>query len=336
MNEYENEIELMDYLNVLWKRKWFIIIPALLCFIAAAIISSLLPPKWEIDALIQPSKFSIETNGGQFEEVVAINPKQIAAQINQAIFDHLIADELNMDIKKLPKLKAENPKNTNLVLVSLKEKDVKKAKLILHSLFNHLKRELDEKVDMEKKWIDYQVKSEEIEKLSIEEEIKAYKNKLNIIKQRKHEIEREMSDIRNKIRIVDKELLPSLKEEKIRESESLAILVYSTASLQSLIYHNTLNELLSSKKNEEDNINFAIEDKEKKIGLLENEIDNLNEKKGRIDYTRLIKEPTSSTSPVSPKKKLNVLTAGILGLMIFTLLAFFLEYLKQHKAKRKG
>lgn len=336
MNEHENEIELMDYLNILWKRKWLIIIPTFLCVIATAVISFLLPPKWEIDALIQPSKFSVETRGGQFEEVVAINPKQIVAQINQALFDHLIADELNMDIKKLPKLKAENPKNTNLVLVSLEEKDIKKAKLILHSLFNHLKRELDEKVDMEKKWIDYQLKSNEIEKLSIEEEIKAYKNKLNIVKQRKHEIEREMSDIRNKIRILDKERLPSLKEEKIRESESLAILVYSTASLQSLIYHNTLNELLSSKKNEEESINFEIEDKKKEIEQLENEIDNLNEKKGRIDYARLIKEPTSSTSPVSPKKKFNVLTAGILGLMIFTLLAFFLEYIKQHKAKRKG
>jgi len=56
----------------------------------------------------------------------------------------------------------------------------------------------------------------------------------------------------------------------------------------------------------------------------------------RIDYTQFIKEPTSSLYPVSPKKKRNVMIAGILGLMIFTMLAFFLEYIEKQKAKIKG
>jgi len=79
--------------------------------------------------------------------------------------------------------------------------------------------------------------------------------------------------------------------------------------------------LLSRKKIEEEDMNF--------------EIDNLNERKGRLDYAQLIKEPTSSLYPVSPKKKLNVLIASILGLMAFTMLAFFLESLEKHKAKIK-
>jgi len=75
--------------------------------------------------------------------------------------------------------------------------------------------------------------------------------------------------------------------------------------------------LLSRKKIEEEDMNF--------------EIDNLNERKGRLDYAQLIKEPTSSLYPVNPKKKLNVLIAGILGLIIFTMLAFFLESLEKQK-----
>jgi len=69
------------------------------------------------------------------------------------------------------------------------------------------------------------------------------------------------------------------------------------------------------------------------INIQETEITLLEDKKARIDYTQLIKEPTSSLYPVSPRKKHNVLIAGILGLMIFTMLAFFLEYLEKQKTK---
>ncbi|GAH40622.1 unnamed protein product, partial [marine sediment metagenome] len=54
MNEHEDEFVLMDYLNVIWKRKWLIVIPTFFLVIAVGIISFLLPPKWEIDAIITP------------------------------------------------------------------------------------------------------------------------------------------------------------------------------------------------------------------------------------------------------------------------------------------
>ena len=308
MDEYEKEIELMDYLNVLWKRKWLIIIPTFVLLVAVGVYSFFLPQVWEVDAIIQPSKYIIQTGGGTYSEIIIVDPKQIAGQINEEYYNNLIAAELNLDIREFPKLKAENLRDTKLLKISTKVNDVEKAKLILYSLFKHLKRDLDKKIDVEMK--------------GIEEEIKAYKNKLNIIKQRKKEIEKEMSDIRKRIESLEKEQRLSLKKENRSESESLAMLLYSNEIQQSLEYHNTLNELLSEKKIEEENINL--------------EIGNLNERKGRIDYTQLIKEPTSSFSPVSPKKKRNVLIAGILGLMIFTMLAFSLDYLEKQKAKSKG
>ena len=145
MNEYENEIELIDYLNVIWKRKWLIIIPTFFCAIIAGAISFLLPPKWEVDAIIQPSQYTLQTIDGTYKEILIANPNQIAGQINQATYNNIIAAELNLDIRKFPKLKANNLKDTNLVRVSTKEKDVEKEKLILRSLFTHLKKELDKK-----------------------------------------------------------------------------------------------------------------------------------------------------------------------------------------------
>ena len=52
MDDYENEIELMDYLNVIWKRKWLIIIPTFFLPLATGIFSFLTPPKWGVDAVI--------------------------------------------------------------------------------------------------------------------------------------------------------------------------------------------------------------------------------------------------------------------------------------------
>ena len=182
------------------------------------------------------------------------------------------------------------------------------------------------------KGIDSRIKSNEIEKTRVEDEIKVFKNKLKIVKQRKKEIEAEMSDVRKRIESLEKEQLSTLKKDKKGESESLGMLLYSNEIQQSLRYHNTLNELLASKKIEEEDLNLALDNRDKKIQQIENTINNLNEKRGRIDYAQLIKEPTSSLYPVSPRKKLNVLIAGILSLIIFTFLAFFLEYIQ----KRKG
>ena len=87
-------------------------------------------------------------------------------------------------------------------------------------------------------------------------------------------------------------------------------------------------------KNEIKTVKNAIEKIKNIINTQETEINLLEDKKARIDYTQLIKEPTSSLYPVSPRKKLNVLIAGILGLFIFAILSFFLEYLEKQKTKK--
>ncbi len=305
MTNSENEIELFDYLNVLWKRKWLIIIPTFVLVVAVGVYSFFLPRVWEVDAIIQPSKYFFQDQEGQFQEYVVDDPEHIAAQIKQRTYNSLIAAELNLDIRSFPELKAENLKDTKLVRISIKEKDVEKAKIILYSLFNHLKRDLDKKIDVEIK--------------GIEEEIKVNEKLLNIVKQRKKDVEKEMIDIKKRVESLEKEQRLSLKKENRSESESLAMLLYSNEIQQSLKYYSELNELLSEKKIEEEKINSAL--------------GNLNERKRRIDYAQLIQEPTSSLGPVFPKKKRNVMIAGILSLMIFTMLAFFLEYIGKQKLK---
>ncbi len=332
----KNEIELIDYLNILWKRKWLILIPTLFLIVTAGVISFLSPPKWEVDAIIMPSKFLVQIEGGPPKEVLPVEPKQIAAQINQAVYNNLIGAELNLETRKFPRLKAENPKDTNLVRVSIKGKDIEKAKLILNSLFNHLKKELNAQADIETIEIDSEIKSKEIEKLTLEGKCSEAKNELTLIKRRRQEIAKEMTEIRKKTEELEKEQHLILKKKNRSESEILAMLLYSSTIQQNSMNHNTLNELLSSKKIEEKLIHLEIKNKERLINQIEDEIDILNERKGRIDFAQLVKEPTSSKSSGSPKKLLKVMIVVPLGLIIFAMLAIFLEYIEEQKAKRKG
>lgn len=437
------EFELIEFLNILWKRKWLIIIPTFLCVIISGIYSFLLPPIWEVDTIILPSKFLFQTEQGQIEEIVVTDPKQIAGQINEASYNNIIANELKLDIKKFPKLRAENLRETKLVRISTRANDVENAKLILSSLFTLLKKDLDKKIDVEIKGLDTQIEtkkneinskemeikdkgnetklkkiliedkkneiktkqnriknkenlikikdldieSKEIDKKKIEEEINTLKNKFKISEERVEAITKEMKEVKNRIDKIEEEQRNVLKREN--NTNALSMLLYSNEVQNNLRYYNTLNENLSNEKITQENINLSIEDKKgtikqtdnqieqiktqiddikteiddihtqidninNEIGKINNEIDTikngivikeneianfknditfLQERKARIDYAQMIKEPTPSLGPVAPRKKVNVLIAGIFGLFIFTILAFFVDYIEKQKAK---
>jgi len=328
MSKLVNQAGLIDYLNALWKRKWLIILPTICLVIVVAIISILMPPVWEVEMILQPAKFFSQTPGGQFIDVLITDPRQIATEINQKSYNFSIAKKLKLDIQKFPKLRAEYLKDTKLVKIAINEKDVEKAKVILQSLFLILKENLDKKIFIEINNIDTEIRKNELEIDLLTKEIVILQNKLNILEQREREILAEMKAARERISRIEKEQLDALKG---GGKEALGQLLYSNEIQQNFQYINTLNELISDKKIEREDLDQKRKENEQAIEVLRNSDNNLKERKGKFDYTQVIKEATPSIFPVSPKKRLNVLLAGILGLMIFSLVALFLDYLGKQK-----
>ena len=363
MEQYENEVELIEYLNVLWKRRWLIIVPTILLALVAGVVSFLLPPKWEVDAILQPSKFFVQTEQGEFREVMAIDPKQLVGQINQKSYDRLISDELNLDPKNFPNLKAENLRETKLVRVSLRTEDTDKARTILSFLFQHLKSELDRMIDVEIKNIttqialkegDIKTKELDIQSMNIEiektrQEIIAAGNKLKISEERSRRLVEEMKGVKTRIDEIEKQQKTTLGE-KQGGSEALGLLLYSNEIQQNFRYYNTLEESLSTEKNTQEDLRLSLREREQAIKGFKTQIDKinqaiinlrsdmdfLNEKKQRIDYAQLIKEPTVSLFPVSPRKKVNVAIAGFLGFFCFSILALFIDYVEKGKKRLKA
>jgi len=329
----EKEIELIDYLKVIWKRKWIIIIGTVLCMIVAGAVSFLVKPVYEIDAIIQPGKFLVQNQAGDFEEFVVEAPKQIADKVRHRSYDALIKAKLNLNIARLPGINAENIKETLLTRIWIRNHDVELSKRVLNSLIVLLKSDIDKKIDIEINDIDSAIKAKEIEKERRINQIEILKKKLRIIDQRKKDIIKEMDSVKSKINELEKEQLKVLKKENRTEIESLGMLLYSNEIQQSLRYYDILNEKLSDERLKEEEVNSALQIESALINKIDNTIINLTEKKGRIDYTKVIKEPTSLLDPVFPKKKLTFLFACIFGFMISTLFAFFIEYLKKQNVR---
>jgi chromosome segregation ATPase len=385
--------DISDYMQIIWKRKWLIVIPTLFCMIVTGAVSFLLPVKWEIDCIITPGKFLTQTSNGTFQEFKVADPKQITELINQGTYTTAVIDQLQLEREHFPKLEAKHLKNTDLILISLKEGDIQKGKSLLAHTFNLLKKDIDTNIHAEINNLEIQISSL---KTQIERQEINIKNKKNDIMQKKNEIKLNRINIRlkdsqkqEKLQKINsmtnlsnisqeraKNILTEMSEVKQRitqienqqktvmasdKENALSLLLYSNEIQENLRYYNNLGgefnqekikqEELSLKSlnaeeelkvldMEKEIINTNIESLNTEILSIENSIEQirrdieetqnnialLKERKTRIQYTQLTKEPTSSIYPVSPKKRLNVLIAAILSLALFTLVAFFMEY----------
>jgi len=319
MHEEETEFEsvnLMEYVAIAWKRRWQIIIPTIVLAVLAGIWSFLLPKIWEVDALIVPSKFLTQSTAGSFTEILVAPPAQIAGQISQGSYDSLIAAEMNINTREFPRIDAENIRNTNLVRVSVRDQDPQRGRTILLSLFNHLKSDFDKKIDVEISNLNTEIDQNKTSFLSDQ-------NKLQIGEQRIAAIQVEMKATKTRTEELEKQQQKMLSEKK-EGLESLALLLYSNEVQTNLRYYNSLDESVSAERSKNENLKSSIANAQRAMK-------NLEERKARMDYAQLLKEPTPSVGPVSPKKKQNVLIAGFIGFCLSLGIAFFWEYLKKQK-----
>jgi len=357
--ELEN-IDLMEYVNIAWRHRWQIIIPTVVLAVLAGIVSFLLPKVWEVDAIIIPSKFLTQNQQGEFKQVLVVEPKQIAGQISQGSYNSLIGAELNIEDRIFPKINAENLRDTNLVRVSVREKDPQKGKQILLALFNHLKSDFDRKIDVEINNINNQIEqtknrildlelgieSQNIEKETTKREIEAEKNKLVIVEKRISDVQEEMKSVKTRVAELD-DLQRKTLSEKREGAETLGLLLYSNEVQQNLRYMNSLEDKISIDRENIENLTFSIKSKEQHLLQIDNQISQIKntlndakneitlfeQKKNRIDYTQLIKGPTPSFSPVAPKKKQNILIGGFIGFCLSFGIILFRDNLGKRKKK---
>ena len=292
----DNEIDLMDYVIVILKRKWLVFGIFLLVVIVAFIFSSFAEKIYKIDTSLEIGKVGAAT----IEEPIQMieKPLQIKEKIDNDIYGVLIREKLGIE-ERYPKTKVENPTGTNLVQIKIESSNTQKAKNILEEMNNLILAEHQEKIKAKIELIEKNIKTTEskieIEKSNIEKvknkrqssenDIQRIRNKINSLNEDIETTRNKIEPIRNDIKRIENKINNAKEEKKNLEAKVDALeetLVYEqTPGTQFALFD--AKEKLANKKQEIENLYLSInslertiEDYNLQISSLERSIEDYN------------------------------------------------------------
>ncbi len=187
--EYDKEIDLMDYVKVILKRKRMILIVFLITIIVAGVFTWFSPKVYKIDTSLE-----IGTIGGTAIE----DPKQVMEKINNRVYGNHSG------------IKAINPEGTNLIIIEIESKEGPEGdKTILEEINNLILEKHQEKIKIEQELLEKKI-------LSVENDIELSEQDIERIKARIRFLEEEKKNLENK----EKFLEQTLPYEKVKEQLS--------------------------------------------------------------------------------------------------------------------
>jgi len=176
--EYE-EIDLMDYVKVLLKRKWTIFGIFLGAAIVAGVFSFLSPKIYKIDTSLEVGRIGEPTV--TMSEQLIESPAQLAEKIKGDVYGIFVREKLGIPEEKYPKIKTENPKETRLISLAIESTEPQKAKNILEEINNLILAEHQEKIKAKKELLEKDIERLKNKTTSLEEEKKNLEAKVSAL-----------------------------------------------------------------------------------------------------------------------------------------------------------
>ena len=291
---YEDEINLIDYLKVLWKWKWLIVAGTLICAVAAAVISSQMPKIYRVATVIEPGIIGLDKSGNY----MYMDSKNISGKINEGLYYNNIKKLLNIDPSKTNlEFKADVGKFTNQIRISAecKEKDVdlglEASKKLIALISDDGEKVIQKRSDdYDKKIIEEQNKIRKIEIQRRRDTDKQVRLKLNSInkkrdqiklqqeilettRQRIKELEMEAKKIKNNTERIIKQRDILLKDS--RAKDDISLLLYTTTIQQNVTYSVRLGNQIYSLRTNIQAKEASIEELNRDIDLIATEIEDL-------------------------------------------------------------
>ncbi|MCG2755792.1 MAG: Wzz/FepE/Etk N-terminal domain-containing protein [Desulfobacteraceae bacterium] len=259
---YEDEINLIDYLKVLWKWKWLIIAGALVCAVIAAAIGLRMPKIYEISTVIEPGIIGVDNSGNY----TYMNSNNISGKINEGAYNNSIKKLLNIDSSKTDfEFKADIGKFTNQIKISAesKEKDINLGLKAFKQMVAIISDDGEKVIEQKKDDYDKQIlaKQSEIDKIEIQrkdidKQILMKQNEISKIGTQKKDIDKqiklklsEIEKIRNDIKLQQANLknVGQRKEELLEEINGVK--ENTKKIIQQRIYLSSLRNMLLKDKN---------------------------------------------------------------------------------------
>jgi len=331
---YEDEIELMDLLKVLWKWKYLIIIGTLVCAIGAAVVSLSMTKVYGITAILQPGMLKVTEDG---KMVYIDTPENIKTVIETgALNGRVLKDVQFPGVEEQPtsvEFKVTLPKNSNAIEVTYETPHLDIGMRIMRNLTDGLldrysriieiyRQNYEDDIRAKEKKIfglnesvvklknaissaeaetAAKVKQLKNQKSTLEAEIEAKKNQTKNLEQRIVEVESEIDRISKNSDLLIAERNKFLAS-KQTEQNILSAVIYSNTIQQNITYLNDLRATVNSTKSQIYDRRSVIERLLNQIRDLDTQIENIQEQ------TRLKNESLASEALAAENEKKNVLS----------------------------
>lgn len=323
----DDEITLIDFINVLAKWKYKILIFTFLCGILTAIINMVLPKIYCVELVFKPGVLSIDADGKRTNVDSASN---IAAILNAEAFSNEVQQSYNKESglkNKMLKYNVSIPDGSDTIKIILETSDPNEGINIL-ALFKKL---------LVTKYAN--VRSNYINILN--SNINRLKNEILLIEKDKQTLDKEiksglsyMANINHRIEMNQKYSESLIHEkESLIDQEDIDRTGITALFVSNLFQHNL--ELANSYNHIQEGVESNIADKRREMQTFSREIEVLKEQisvlmKRRDNFTVIeeIQPAMYSEIPVKPKPIRNVLIATFGALFLGILLSFFLESLR--------
>jgi len=271
-DHFEDEIELMDYLKVIWKWKYLILAGTLVCVIGAAVVSLNMTRVYGINTIVQPGVLKATDDG---KTIYIDSVANIKALIDTKAFNGHVTKGVKLSGKAeapdTADFKVTIPKGSHALDILYETPDVDAGLQIVNNLNNSLLARYGKLVKQHKKQYDMNIFSKMAELSRLEEQVNGKRNAIhtteagykaaieqndnaissinarmeagkNLIKS----LERKMVDLESEIGRITKNtnLLSGDRNRYLSSSKSrdniLASLIYSNTIQQNISFLNTL------------------------------------------------------------------------------------------------
>lgn len=339
MDEYE--LDLRDYLKVIWEKKWLILGVFIVAVVLTTLLSFRLPNEYEARALLRlrpvPTIDGLQLKLPSLQQVATIvQSDEILLQAAQELqprypeFQHATPLEVQQWLKR--NLKASVVEKSDLLEVRLPgdlppERMRETLSLVIALTESKLQSDLQSNIELELTRISTTEKAvqEQLDAVNAQLQSEIAQRK-EILTAQRSELLARMDEIRKNpqfLRLAAGEQNATLQGIMLkREFEALNVRAQNLESeLQKLDsrgrelfpeFHSRLQ---------------SLENERTQLQLLEGKVQQVFAK--TPETIDIVSAPFVPEQPIGPRRTLNVLIAGVLGLFGGTLLAFFVNYLRQ-------
>ena len=331
--EFEEEVELIDYLRVIWKRKYLIVAGTLLCSVGAAVTTLWKPMQkmYRIDVVIQPAIVGVDESGKNVYVDSGENIKAIieAATFNQEILSN--SDESrSKGVAKSIKPEVNVLKHSNALKVSCETSNLELGLRALNRLTELSLKKYTERVAYFQDKYETQIGFKKNDVSDCEAKRRAAERNIKNIQKRIDELKSQIAFVKKDTSSLIQERDNLLKNNKDKGNIVSAIL-YTNTVQQNLELQNSYRQQLTDYITRRVKEEARADELKGELNRLLEEVKGLESKKQNVRNMEILQSPSSSPYPVKPKMKLNVMLATITGLLVMLFLAFFLEYVQKHR-----